>query len=109
MGRKPEIELKLNIGPSSSERIKSLDWMLGGLFETDRVKASYFDTPDHAVRKAGFSFRIREEGKRCLQTVKFQRTASAGLFERTEWEHPVKGNKPDLERRAINLQHIRHD
>ena len=50
-----------------------------------QLDATYFDTPGHTLRKAGFGLRVRDgEGGR-KQTLK---SASAGgVFARGEWEY----------------------
>ena len=61
-----------------------------------RLVSVYFDTPDQALRKAGFSLRVREEGRRWTQTVKsISAWSNAG---RGEWEAPVDCGSldPDL-------------
>jgi triphosphatase len=35
-----------------------------------QVKSTYVDTPDHSLRDAGISLRLRRDGRRNLQTVK---------------------------------------
>jgi len=85
-----EIELKFLIAPEAAEQILSL---LDGESDVRQLDATYFDTADHALRKAGFGLRVRDgEGGR-KQTLK---SASAGgVFSRGEWETPIAGPGPD--------------
>lgn len=84
-----ETELKLNVAPERAE----------GLFENlphgqdkpaKTLVATYFDTEDQALRRAGFSLRLRNG----VQTVK-SLAPLEGVFGRGEWEAPVKGKIPD--------------
>jgi triphosphatase len=56
-------------------------------------ESRYFDTADQALRKAGFTLRVRKDGDRWTQTVK-SRLAADGLG-RGEWETPVGGGQPE--------------
>lgn len=85
-----EIELKFLIPPEAAALILA---QLKGEEAARHLDATYFDTPDHALRKAGFGLRVRDgEGGR-KQTLK---SASAGgVFARGEWETAVAGPGPD--------------
>lgn len=85
-----EIELKFLIPPEAASLILA---QLKGEEAARQLDATYFDTPDHALRKAGFGLRVRDgEGGR-KQTLK---SASAGgVFARGEWEERVAGPGPD--------------
>lgn len=85
-----EIELKFLIPPEAAEAI--LD-VLDGEGAVRQLDATYYDTADHALRRAGFGLRVRDgEGGR-KQTLK---SASAGgVFSRGEWEETIAGPTPD--------------
>lgn len=85
-----EIELKFLIPPEAA--VLALT-QLKGEGAVRQLDATYFDTPDHALRKAGFGLRVRDgEGGR-KQTLK---SASAGgVFSRGEWETAIVGPAPD--------------
>ena len=51
---------------------------------------TYFDT-----ERRGISLRVRVADGQCIQTVKADRRDSLAA-DRTEWEWPIKQNKPDL-------------
>ena len=87
-----EIELKFLIAPEAADEVLSL---LNGEGAVRQLDATYFDTADHALRKAGFGLRVRDgEGGR-KQTLK---SASAGgIFARGEWETRIAGPGPDAD------------
>lgn len=52
---------------------------------TRRLDAAYYDTPDHALRRADLALRVRRSGKRFVQTL--TRAPSDGHpLQRCEWE-----------------------
>lgn len=93
-----EIELKLQF--DSADR-PALERAASGDHAEPQVQvlvATYFDTPDQDLRKAGYCLRVRREGDAHVQTVKAEGAASAGLFVRPEWERPVADNAPVIDR-----------
>lgn len=87
-----EIELKFLIPPEATQDVLS---QLDGDGAVRQLAATYFDTAEHALRKAGFGLRVRDgEGGR-KQTLK---SASAGgVFARGEWEERIAGPEPDVD------------
>jgi inorganic triphosphatase YgiF len=85
-----EIELKFLIAPEASTRILA---RLEGWEAVRQLDATYFDTADHALRKAGFGLRIRDGENGRKQTLKS--ASSGGVFARGEWESAVTGPEPD--------------
>ena len=90
----PEVELKLTVEPGDVDRLERHP-LLAGAAKPRRLASTYFDTPDHRLRKAGLSLRIRSDGARKLQTVKLANGAAAGLFARSEWESEIATSHPD--------------
>lgn len=92
VGENREVELKFDIDP---ERVEALITHLspGPELGARTLQSIYFDTPDQALRKAGFTLRVRKERRRWTQTLKSS-AASSGAG-RGEWEAPVKGGAPD--------------
>lgn len=90
IGMDREIELKFLLPPEAAVLALA---QLQGEGAVRQLDATYFDTPDHALRKAGFGLRVRDgEGGR-KQTLK---SASAGgVFSRGEWEEKIAGPGPD--------------
>jgi inorganic triphosphatase YgiF len=92
--RTSEVELKLAIEPDDAARLEAHP-LLRGAAKPRTLVSTYFDTPDHRLRKAGLSLRIRSDGRRRLQTIKLADGAAAGLFARSEWEGEVAGSRPN--------------
>jgi triphosphatase len=61
---------------------------------TRALKATYFDTDDLALRKAGYVLRVRDEGGRFVQTVKTVNGASVAT--RTEIKSIVRKRRPNI-------------
>lgn len=91
-----EVELKLALSLADAERIADSGLLLGKPEEMHLV-SNYFDTPDQLLRQAGFSLRIRSNGKRRIQTAKADGGRAAGLFSRREWEKEATGDFPVVE------------
>lgn len=93
MHRQREIELKLEVDRDGADAL----WRgRGGAGQTRHLLATYYDTPDSALRDHGLSFRVRRAGDMFVQTVKVARRPGAGLFDRAEWERLLDGDEPDL-------------
>lgn len=95
-----EVELKFDIEPGGAGRIAKTAPLAGAPGERTRYETLYFDTADAALRRAGYSLRIRRSGDRYVQTIKRKKASSAGLFVRQEWEEEV----PDFTLRADLLK-----
>src|SRR6185436_16223480 len=92
-----ELELKLEFDPADRERLESTEPLKSADGETQRLLSTYFDTPAGDVREAGYSLRVRQQGRERIQTVKAVGGPAAGLFARQEWERPIRGDKPLLD------------
>lgn len=60
------------------------------------LSSEYFDTPDLLLHRAGVSLRVRQDGKRRVQTLKGPARPRAGYFEREEVETVITGTAPQL-------------
>ncbi|MBQ1543131.1 inorganic triphosphatase [Caulobacter sp. CCUG 60055] len=84
-----ETELKFLVDPGAAGAL--FDALPPGTDKAARTLVStYFDTDDQALRRAGFSLRLREG----VQTVK-SLAPLEGVFGRGEWEAPAAGDAPD--------------
>ena len=95
-----EIELKFLLPPEAAAlALAELKAVQAGEGAVRQLDATYFDTPDHALRRAGYGLRVRDgEGGR-KQTLK---SASAGgVFSRGEWETVIEGPGPDRDALAL--------
>src|SRR5262245_52791755 len=95
-----EIELKFVLDEASSKallaRVKAS--RLANKAPTKKtLRSIYFDTPDHALRKAQIAFRLRRDGRRWIQTVKTKGEISGGLSQVGEFENPAPGGRVRLD------------
>ncbi|MEP7004745.1 MAG: CHAD domain-containing protein [Sphingomonas bacterium] len=91
-----EIEVKLALSPQDADILESCG-LMAGKPKKALQSSIYFDTPDHALLKAGLSLRIRRSGRKRIQTVKAGGAGSAGLFARPEWERTVPDDTPIID------------
>ena len=97
MPRATEIELKLLV---ASDRLAGFND--APIIATNarnkgtrkHLKAVYYDTPKRALRRDGFSFRVRQSGARFTQTVKAE--SGNDPLRRGEWEATVPSMAPDI-------------
>ncbi|HEX7858154.1 MAG TPA: CHAD domain-containing protein [Sphingobium sp.] len=91
-----ECELKLELPATTDpEALRAL--LALGPSRVTKMRAVYFDTPDFALASHDCSLRIRQEGRRRVQTVKAGGEPSSGLMTRQEYEQPAKGQTPSLD------------
>ena len=86
-----EVELKFDVEPGGVAPIRAAPALAAAPSREQRHDTVYFDTSDGALRRAGFSLRVRRSGDRYVQTAKRKRGSAAGLFVRQEWEADVAG------------------
>lgn len=94
-----EVELKLEFEPGDRPRLEAAIAPKPAPRAAHLV-TTYFDTPGRNLLKAGYTLRVRQNGKRHVQTVKQVGPAAAGLFDRAEWEQPLAGAQPRLDGRS---------
>ena len=91
-----ETELKLRVPAAAVRRVTSHPLLKGGTRSpVQKLKAVYYDTPDLDLWRKGAALRVRREGGRWIQTIKWSGGVRAGLHERNELEIEVPGPAPD--------------
>jgi inorganic triphosphatase YgiF len=91
-----ENELKFEVSPNDLLKLaasRSLRPADGQLPEHKYLVSTYFDTPKHVLKRNGVSLRVRQAGKKRIQTIK---TANGVALGRGEWEHELESSEPDL-------------
>ena len=92
MPRPTETELKFLLSPEAAAEL----WLHPALRapgRTQRLRSVYFDTPGRGLHLGRMALRIRETGKKKVQTLKHYAGDSA--FSRGEWETEVQGDGID--------------
>ena len=92
-----ETELKLLVEPKVLDAIARMRWLKSlqrGVARTLTLEATYYDTRDRRLRRAGLSLRTRGNGAGIVQTIKAR--GGHKLGRRSEWEWPLEGTGPDL-------------
>ncbi|MFC7052108.1 CHAD domain-containing protein [Hansschlegelia quercus] len=91
-----ERELKLDFSradlPALRRRLASLS---GGPRRPSLLTATYFDTAEGDLAKAGVTLRVRRQGRTFKQTIK-RGEGAFGLFDRLEIERSAPGSAPKL-------------
>ena len=92
-----EVELKLAAKAADLPALtRALVAMAPGSASVRRtLVATYFDTPDLALKRAGSILRVRDEGGSFVQTLKTAEFGAANLLARGEWSDAVADNRPD--------------
>lgn len=85
-----EIELVFSITDEAARRLLANPIERGPPI---KMMAVYYDTPDLALRRAGYALRVRCEGGRWVQTLK---SGSPGALVRGEFEFPLSKGRLDL-------------
>jgi inorganic triphosphatase YgiF len=87
-----EIELKFLVEPQRAETVFA--GLSGRALKTLILTSIYFDTPDRRLAKAGITLRVRNDGRRWVQTVKSDAVGD-GCLGRYEAEGEVASFAPD--------------
>ncbi len=90
-----EVELKFQVPPAQRARVARA--LATPRAVTLRLRAVYADTPDRRLAQAGLALRLRQEGRRWVQTLK---APGDGLLQRLEHEVVVaapRGGSPVLD------------
>jgi len=92
-----ETELKFALSPDARRALEHGPLRdAAGDAQVHSNHTTYFDTPDLALHKAGFSLRVRRrpESGESVQTVKAVGIGSG--LRRQEWQWPIAGETPEL-------------
>lgn len=92
-----EVELKLLVPPGRLGEFREcalLRLPVRNKGIVRRLDATYYDTANHDLYRAGLSLRVRRSGKQFTQTMK--RLSSTDTLSRQEWEVPIAAMNPDL-------------
>lgn len=92
-----ETEIKFQVSPGDLQKLavsRNLRPSGGQLAEHEHIVSTYFDTPDHILKRNGISLRVRQAGKKRIQTIKT--VANGAAVARGEWETRIDGDEPDL-------------
>jgi len=81
-----ETELKFELGPNDLRKF-ARHAAFAAAPQTRKLTSVYYDTPAFDLRNAGFSLRVRKQGRRFVQTVK--QASAIEVFRRGEWETEV--------------------
>lgn len=92
-----EIELKFLVAPEDLGRV--LAAAPAGEDETRELRSVYFDTADRALAAAGLSLRLRDDGRRTVQTMK--RGAGASREEHEAEVEALDRSWPELAGRVL--------
>src|SRR5450830_1192689 len=94
-----EIELKLLLAPADVAAFHGhpllKQWAIAKPRQ-QQLTSVYFDTPDLYFRRHDAALRVRQVGRRWVQTLKGGGQVAAGLHQREEFESRVDGPQPDL-------------
>lgn len=88
----PEIELAFLLSDAAARRLATT---VLAQAPPVTLQATYYDTPDLALRAHYFALRVRREGGRWRQTLKSGRPGSL-IRSEWEWDLPDRSLKPDL-------------
>ena len=88
----PEQELKFQLGPDAISSLAAVFPPQSG--DIKQLHATYFDTPTHALRDAGFSLRVRRDG----EVFPFAHRGVAGCLARSQHvdRRPAKIASPSI-------------
>lgn len=94
-----EIELKFMLDEPAADiwRRARKAKILRGAPRARTIRSIYWDTAEHALKKAGIALRLRRDGRRWLQMVKAGRKALAGLSQVGEVEIEAPGGRLRLD------------
>lgn len=87
-----EIELKFDVDPAAADQLLE-ELALAAKGQEQILRSVYYDTETSELRDSGLALRVRDDGRRRVQTLK---QATSRAFERGEWEQEIEGPTPDM-------------
>ena len=94
-----EIELKLSLKASEVAAARALlRRLVGDAPDAETLRATYYDTRSHTLFRKGYTFRLRQEGRHVVQTLKHADPRGSDALHREEWSDRIETAKPDLAR-----------
>lgn len=101
-----EAELKFGLDASHVSLLRQLPLLDidADRWRSQRLRSVYFDTPSHALRRAGYGLRVRHVGTQRVQTLKRDAPDATALSLRDEWETPCDADRPSLAAFAARMQ-----
>ena len=85
-----ETELKLQLAPKHIGRFKQSPALLSTVCTEAGIDNVYFDTVDRLLQRHQMALRMRQIGRRWLQTLKTEGKGSGAVSRRGEWETPAR-------------------
>ena len=96
-----ELELKVELSKPDLDRLAG-ECVAGDLSigpaATKELRTVYFDTPEHDLRAAGLSLRLRRQDGGWEQTVKVDQHVEGGISNPIELQSVVEDERPDISR-----------
>lgn len=94
-----QIALRMALSPDTARKLtgkKGLKTRRCGRETRRHVTSTYFDTPHHVLRKAGFALQLHDDGEQVEQTLKEPTSGPLGLHLQRRWTTPIDGTRPVL-------------
>ena len=91
-----EVELKLHIYPSQLSTLLKCPLLQEFDYQKLNLSNTYYDTSDFELTKNKMALRVRQQGRRYIQTLKTQGETSVGLSQRQEFEWDLADNELDI-------------
>ena len=85
-----ETELKLQLAPTHVGRVRRSPVLAKSVCTEVEIDNVYFDTHDRLLQRNRMALRVRQIGRRWLQTLKAEGKSGGVLSRRGEWETPAR-------------------
>jgi inorganic triphosphatase YgiF len=98
-GKPLEVELKLAATADAMDRLLASPLLRDHARSTVRSRnlvTTYYDTSDHRLSRRRLAFRVRQSGRKFIQTLKTANAGEGAEEARGEWEVELADGTPDL-------------